>query len=76
MRARGYAPEECVGVGDSLEDLGVAEFVGRFYLVANAVERDPELLRHAPAGARVEVTEAPNGDGFYEAVLRSLSEAR
>ena len=36
MRARGYAPEECIAVGDSGEDLGVAEVVGRFFLVANA----------------------------------------
>jgi phosphoglycolate phosphatase len=76
MRARGYAPDECVGVGDSREDLGVAEFVGRFYLVANALERDPEIRAHAPAGARVEVTEERNGEGFYEAVVRSLVDAR
>src|SRR5918999_2449897 len=36
MRARGYAPEECVAVGDSREDLEVADVVGRFFLVANA----------------------------------------
>ena len=36
MRARGYAREECIAVGDSVEDLGVAEVVGRFFLVANA----------------------------------------
>ena len=41
MRARGYAPEECIAVGDSREDLGVAAVVGRFFLVANAVEKDP-----------------------------------
>jgi phosphoglycolate phosphatase len=76
MRARGYAPEECVGVGDSREDVGVAEFVARFYLVANAVERDPDVLAHVPAGARVQVTEERNGDGFYEAVVRSLAEMR
>ena len=28
MRARGYAPEECIAVGDSFEDLGVAPLVG------------------------------------------------
>lgn len=76
MRARGYRSDECIAVGDSREDLGVAEFVGRFFLVANAVERDPDLLSHAPAGARLEVTEARNGEGFYEAVVRSLAEAR
>ena len=39
MRARGYAREECIAVGDSPEDLGVAAVVGRFFLVANAPER-------------------------------------
>jgi len=76
MRARGYAPDECIAIGDSREDVGAAEFVGRFFLVANAVERDPDLLAHAPADARVEVTEGRNGEGFYEAVVRSLAEAR
>jgi hydroxymethylpyrimidine pyrophosphatase-like HAD family hydrolase len=76
MRARGYAPEECVAVGDSREDLGVAAYVGRFYLVANALERDPDLLAHAPPGARVDITEGRNGEGFYEAVVRSLAEGR
>jgi hydroxymethylpyrimidine pyrophosphatase-like HAD family hydrolase len=76
MQARGYAPEECVGVGDSREDLDVARAVGRFFLVANATERDPSL-REAVAGlANVGVTEERNGEGFYEAVVRSLAEAR
>ena len=76
MRARGYAPEECVGVGDSREDLGVAEVVGRFFLVANAAHRDPAILRGLSARGGVEVTEERNGEGFYEAVVRSLAEAR
>jgi hypothetical protein len=71
MRARGYAPAECIGVGDSREDLGVAEVVGRFFLVANA---DPSLAAAAPPN--VEVTEGRNGEGFYEAVVRSLAERR
>jgi hypothetical protein len=63
MRARGYAPGECIGVGDSREDLDIAQVVGRFFLVANAeVSAD---------GA--EVTEAGYGEGFYEAVVRSLA---
>src|SRR5918912_4090924 len=67
MQARGYAPEECVGVGDSKEDLDVAGVVGRFFLVANAAERDPSV-RDAVAGAEnVEGTEAAVGEGFYEA---------
>lgn len=75
MRARGYAPEECIGVGDSREDLGVADVVGRFFLVANAVEKDPALREHVAGRANVEVTEGRNGEGFYEAIVRSLAES-
>ena len=74
MRARGYAPGECNAVGDSREDLGVAEHVGRFFLVANALDRDPAITNGA--AANVEVTEGRNGEGFYEAVIRSLAEGR
>ena len=72
MRARGYLPDECIGLGDSREDLGVAPVVGRFFLVANAVEKDPDIMRGAPAN--VDVTEGRNGEGFYEAVIRTLAE--
>jgi hydroxymethylpyrimidine pyrophosphatase-like HAD family hydrolase len=72
MRARGYAPEECIALGDSREDIGVAAVVGRFFLVANAVEKDPEIT--TAAGPNVEVTEGRNGEGFYEAVIRTLAE--
>jgi phosphoglycolate phosphatase len=72
MRARSLRPDECIAVGDSREDAGVASVVGRFFLVANGAEKDPSL------GARpdLEVTEERNGAGFYEAVVRSLAEAR
>jgi hypothetical protein len=50
--------------------------VGRFFVVANAVEKDPEIAVGAPAGAQIEVTESRNGEGFYEAVVQSLAEAR
>jgi hydroxymethylpyrimidine pyrophosphatase-like HAD family hydrolase len=76
MRARGYAREECLGVGDSREDLDVARTVGRFFLVANALEKDPELRSEAAGIGNVEVTEASHGEGFYEAVVRSLAESR
>jgi HAD superfamily hydrolase (TIGR01484 family) len=68
MRARGYAREECVGVGDSAEDLDVAEVVGRLFLVANAVVGDTSRF------SNVERTEAAMSEGFYEAVIRSLAE--
>ena len=76
IQARGYAPAECIAVGDSREDLDVAARVGRFFLVANALEKDPGLGAAGASYGNVEVTEASHGEGFYEAVVRSLAEAR
>lgn len=65
MRARGYAPADCIAVGDSREDSEVAPVVGRLFLVANA---DSDL----PAGPNTTRTADSHGDGFYEAVIQSL----
>jgi hypothetical protein len=70
MRARGYARDECIGVGDSREDLEVAQVVGRLFLVSNAAAGDTSLYPN------VERTEAAMSEGFYEAVIRALAEAR
>jgi len=76
MRIRGYAPEECIAVGDSREDMGAAEAVGAFWLVANALERDP-TLRDAIAGRpNVRVAEGRYGEGVYEAVVTTLAQQR
>jgi hydroxymethylpyrimidine pyrophosphatase-like HAD family hydrolase len=74
MQIRGYAPDECIAAGDSREDLGAAEAVGTFWLVANALEKDPGLAAAAGAG-NVRVAEAANGAGVYEAVITTLAEA-
>lgn len=75
MRTRGYAPEECIAIGDSVEDLEVAAVVGRFFVPANGPERDP-ALREAIAGRpNVTVTEGRMGDGVYEAVVSTLAGA-
>jgi hydroxymethylpyrimidine pyrophosphatase-like HAD family hydrolase len=76
MRARGYSPEECIGIGDSVEDLEVAAAVGRFYVVANGPERDPVLLEAIGGRGNLTVTEGRMGDGFYEALVSSLVERR
>ena len=70
MRARGYAREECIAVGDSREDVEVAEAVGRLFLVANAVAGD------ASGHLNVERTEGAMTEGFYEAIIRSLAESK
>jgi hydroxymethylpyrimidine pyrophosphatase-like HAD family hydrolase len=75
-RARGYDPAECIGIGDSVEDLEVAAAVGRFFVVANGPERDPGLRAALAAWDNVTVTEGAMGDGFYEAVVSSLVERR
>jgi hypothetical protein len=76
MRVRGYGPDDCIAVGDSREDLGVAGAVGAFWLVANALERDPGLGREAARRPNVRVAEASYGPGVYEAVVTTLAERR
>ncbi len=74
MQIRDYVPEECIAVGDSREDLGASELVATFWLVSNALERDPTLSNDL--GPRVRVASSPYGAGVYEAVVRTLTEAR
>jgi phosphoglycolate phosphatase len=72
-RARGYARAEIFAVGDSREDLACAEHVSTFWLVANALQRDP-TMREALTGHRnVRVCEAAHGAGVYEAVVSTLT---
>jgi hydroxymethylpyrimidine pyrophosphatase-like HAD family hydrolase len=73
-RVRGYAREEVFAVGDSREDLACAAEVGRFWLVANALERDETMRSAMAAHENVAVTEAGHGSGVYEAVLSALME--
>jgi len=71
-RARGYAREETFAVGDSREDLACAPHVDVFWLVANAVERDPSIREAMAAHSNVRVAEAGHGAGVYEAVVSTL----
>jgi phosphoglycolate phosphatase len=72
MQIRGYQPAECIAVGDSREDLGTGEVVGTFWLVANALERDPSLADAVEP--RVRAASASYGAGVYEAVVTTLAE--
>lgn len=74
MRVRGYAREETLAVGDSREDLACAEHVGAFWLVANAVARDPSIRAAVGAWKNVRVARAGHGAGVYEAVVSTLME--
>jgi hypothetical protein len=76
MHMRGYAPGETLGVGDSREDLLLHRAVGTFWLVANAIERDPTLGEEIAGLPNVRVTEAGHGAGVYEAVVTTLAAGR
>jgi phosphoglycolate phosphatase len=71
-RARGYECEETLAIGDSREDLACARHVGAFWLVANAVERDPSIRAAMSAYENVRVAESGHGAGVYEAVVSTL----
>jgi hypothetical protein len=74
MQARGYGADECIAVGDSREDLGVAPVVGAFWFVANALERDPSLASELTGSPGVRVADEGYGAGVYEAVVTTLAE--
>ncbi len=71
-QARGYSRAETFAVGDSREDLACAAQVDTFWLVANAVERDPSMREAIAAHENVRVTDAGHGSGVYEAVIATL----
>ncbi|MGH2842247.1 MAG: HAD family hydrolase [Solirubrobacteraceae bacterium] len=74
MQNRGYAPEECIGCGDSREDLEMAGIVGTFWMMRNGVERDPTLTAVLADRAGVRVSAERLGAGVYEAVMTTLAD--
>jgi hydroxymethylpyrimidine pyrophosphatase-like HAD family hydrolase len=74
MQARGYAREECIAAGDSREDMDAASVVGTFWLMANALERDPSLAGEVSARAGIRIASERYGAGVYEAVVTTLAE--
>ena len=56
--------------------MGAALAVGTFWLVRNAVERDPSLTEDIAQHDNVRVAEASHGAGVYEAVVTTLAERR
>jgi hypothetical protein len=74
MQARAYARDECIAVGDSREDVEVSSVVGAFWLVANALERDPALADEVAGRHGVRVASGTYGAGVYEAVVTTLAE--
>ena len=54
----------------------LAAVSGAFWLVANALERDPSLSADAARYGNVRMAEAAFGAGVYEAVVTTLAEGR
>jgi hydroxymethylpyrimidine pyrophosphatase-like HAD family hydrolase len=71
-RARGYERAETFAVGDSREDLECAREVGTFWLVANALERDPTLRQVLAGYENARAAGQGHGPGVYEAVVTTL----
>jgi hydroxymethylpyrimidine pyrophosphatase-like HAD family hydrolase len=76
MQARGYRGDECIAVGDSREDMDAAAVVGNFWLVANALDRDPSLSSYIAGRSGVRIAEESYGAGVYEAVVTTLAQRR
>ena len=76
MQARGYTREDCIAVGDSREDMDAALVVGAFWLVANALERDPDLASELAGRPGVRIASERYGAGVYEAVVTTLATER
>lgn len=74
MQARAYGPGDCIAVGDSREDMGVVGTVQTFWLVANALERDPSLAGEITGQSGVRTASGAYGAGVYEAVVSTLAE--
>ncbi len=73
MQNRGYRRDECIAAGDSREDMDAAGVVGSFWLVANALDRDPTLPDDVAGRAGVRVASGSFGAGVYEAVITTLA---
>jgi hydroxymethylpyrimidine pyrophosphatase-like HAD family hydrolase len=76
MQARAYARSECIAAGDSREDMDASEVVDTFWLMANALDRDPTLEDEALRQAGVRIADEGYGAGVYEAVVTTLAEGR
>ena len=60
-RARGYERADTFAVGDSREDLACAAQVDTFWLVANALERDPSIRDALRAHSNARACESGTG---------------
>lgn len=70
---RGLDPADCAVIGDARSDLECADVVGRCFIVANALRKDPALAEFVDATPNASVTTDGHGAGFAEAVEALVS---
>ena len=56
--------------------MDAAAVVGAFWLVANAIERDPDLGAEVSRRPGARIASEPYGAGVYEAVVTTLATER
>ena len=76
MRARGWRASRRSRSATRARTSPCAGVVGTFWLVANAIARDPTLAEAIRAHPNVRVAEQGHGAGVYEAVVTTLAERR
>lgn len=71
---RGLSAADCAVIGDSKADLECAHEVGRVFVVANAIDKDPDLAAIVAVTPNAEVTVDAYGLGFAEAVAALIAD--
>jgi phosphoglycolate phosphatase len=65
LAERGFTPDQAIAVGDSAEDVGMAESVGLMVVVNNGLD-DPVLVERASGQPYVVATRGRQGHGWRE----------
>ncbi len=65
-KIRNFKKENCIAMGDSLEDLKMADEVAYFFLMSNALELQEELTVELKKHNNVYITEGAMNKGWFE----------
>jgi len=71
-KLRGFRNENCIALGDSLEDLKMADEVKYFFLMKNALEHEDELETELQKYNNVFITDGIMNQGWFEVMSEFL----
>ncbi len=71
-KLRGFKDENCIALGDSLEDLKMASEVKYFFLMKNALEHEEELEAELDKYENVFITDSIMNQGWFEVMSELL----